>query len=54
MFHSMKGLKHMAPRDTDDFLDEMYLHMKDASAPKRVSPVPRFHDNMSALRKIDD
>ena len=54
MFHSMKGLEHMAPRDMDDFLDEMYLHMKDASAPKRVSPVPRFHDDMSALRKIFD
>ena len=34
MFHSMKGLEHMAPRDMDDFLDEMYLHMKEASAPK--------------------
>ena len=54
MLHTLEGLEHMALGDFESFLDKMYSERKDAKAPTRVKPVPRFEDNMIALRDIFD
>ena len=54
LIHKINGLDHMAQRDIDNVLSQIYREINEKGAPKRVRPVPRFESDLKALRIFFD